>query len=171
MVAASLKKQKRTRQNMKKKALFHLETRQALADTHFIFSAFFKQRCEKEREREREIEESHASLQRGYSRSVHAHTRHTHTHTLTPSQINMYDSIAVGFLLCMLMILYKFNNAAVQRVAWRWRRRQRQRAGRRRRSDPQILANPPLPSLLHHLAHLLLQHRKASREEVRGDVM
>lgn len=26
-------------------------------------------------------------------------------------QINMYDFTAVGFLLCMLMILYKFNNA------------------------------------------------------------
>lgn len=34
---------------------------------------------------------------------MHAQVRHV--------QINMYDSTAVGFLLCMLMILYKFNNA------------------------------------------------------------
>lgn len=26
-------------------------------------------------------------------------------------QINMYDSTTLGFLLCMLMILYNFNNA------------------------------------------------------------
>lgn len=34
---------------------------------------------------------------------VHAQARHV--------QINMYDSTAVGFLLCMLMISFKFNNA------------------------------------------------------------
>lgn len=30
----------------------------------------------------------------------------------------MYDSTAVGFLLCMLMTLYKFNNATA--VHWGW---------------------------------------------------
>lgn len=30
----------------------------------------------------------------------------------------MYDSTAVGFLLCMLMILYNFNNATVARRRW-----------------------------------------------------
>lgn len=53
-------------------------------------------------------------MQKGVTVGVRSRT-HTHTQ-VRHVQINMYDSIAVGFLLCMLMILYKFNNASAQWV-------------------------------------------------------
>lgn len=76
-----------------------LKASRASNDIHFIFSVHSSAAVERE---------SCLRVKRLQYECMHAQVRHV--------QINMYDSTAVGFLLCMLMILYKFNNASV--VHW-----------------------------------------------------
>lgn len=73
-----------------------LKASRASNDIHFIFSVHSSAAVERE---------SCLRVKRLQYECMHAQVRHV--------QINMYDSTAVGFLLCMLMILYKFNNASV----------------------------------------------------------
>lgn len=72
------------------------KTRRASSNIHFVVSVHSSAAVESQ---------SRLCVKGLQYECMHAQVRHV--------QINMYDSTAVGFLLCMLMISFKFNNATV----------------------------------------------------------